>query len=617
MIYTFYSYKGGVGRTMALANVAELLYQAGLRVLMVDWDLEAPGLERFFPFIDRDSLNDPGVIDLLTEYKQRMTQRWSTSDGDSSLPFQTPDRVMVDIYPRKGGQGKLWLLPAGRRSTDHYSDYVNQVLTFNWQDFYQKWEGARYFEWLRSQFEQIADVTLIDSRTGLSEIGGVCTYQLADVVVMLCAANQQNLEGICRMLVDLKRPEVAESRGRPLEVLVIPARIEYTETDRLDDFKTEFLKQLGEHAPRSVGMEVSNLWQLALPYIPRYAYREEVAVREKEAAGAEGMIEAFSKLAFAMSRFAPSSSPIRLALTETTIRIGDKVVVGSVVGNSIVLTGGGDITAGVATTVYTERVSAFDPVEALDRYRRMLVANSRYLPLRGADVGADDPSIGQRPLSLAHIYVDLDTRTSVSLDGTDKRRRKDAPLVPDDGKTRALPALEAVISNSRLVLLGDPGSGKSTFVNHLAHCLAAHALEPEAGWLEQLPGWPQPDAVPLLVVLRDFARWLASKGKAEAQAKAEPSLVWEFIARPAEGAKPGVCRRAAAAVSGGRTSAVLFDGLDEIAGHAAPRACARCRGCFRRPLRPQPLPGHLPDPLLPGSRLAVARLSSPRAGAVQ
>jgi MinD-like ATPase involved in chromosome partitioning or flagellar assembly len=48
MIYTFYSYKGGVGRSMALVNIAELFYQNGLNVLMVDFDLEAPGLERYF-----------------------------------------------------------------------------------------------------------------------------------------------------------------------------------------------------------------------------------------------------------------------------------------------------------------------------------------------------------------------------------------------------------------------------------------------------------------------------------------------------------------------------------------------------------------------------------------
>src|SRR5215467_9888199 len=49
-IVTFYSYKGGVGRSMALANVAVLLARRGLRVLVVDWDLEAPGLERYFSY---------------------------------------------------------------------------------------------------------------------------------------------------------------------------------------------------------------------------------------------------------------------------------------------------------------------------------------------------------------------------------------------------------------------------------------------------------------------------------------------------------------------------------------------------------------------------------------
>ena len=51
-IITFYSYKGGTGRTMALANIACLLARrlarTSQRVLVMDWDLEAPGLHRFF-----------------------------------------------------------------------------------------------------------------------------------------------------------------------------------------------------------------------------------------------------------------------------------------------------------------------------------------------------------------------------------------------------------------------------------------------------------------------------------------------------------------------------------------------------------------------------------------
>ena len=73
MVITFYSYKGGVGRSMALANVAELLAQRGYSVVVCDWDLEAPGLERFLTD-DEHELNrfiaQPGIIDLIQEYKE-------------------------------------------------------------------------------------------------------------------------------------------------------------------------------------------------------------------------------------------------------------------------------------------------------------------------------------------------------------------------------------------------------------------------------------------------------------------------------------------------------------------------------------------------------------------
>src|SRR3954462_14549608 len=69
-IITFFSYKGGTGRSMALANVAWLLASAGNRVLVIDWDLEAPGLHRYFePFLDDKSLEDStGIIDFVLEF---------------------------------------------------------------------------------------------------------------------------------------------------------------------------------------------------------------------------------------------------------------------------------------------------------------------------------------------------------------------------------------------------------------------------------------------------------------------------------------------------------------------------------------------------------------------
>src|SRR5271170_367544 len=74
-IVTFYSYKGGTGRTMALANVAWILASSGLKVLVVDWDLESPGLHRYFqPFIDPAKITaTSGVIEMIRDYAFAVT----------------------------------------------------------------------------------------------------------------------------------------------------------------------------------------------------------------------------------------------------------------------------------------------------------------------------------------------------------------------------------------------------------------------------------------------------------------------------------------------------------------------------------------------------------------
>src|SRR5215211_3783158 len=73
MIVTFYSFKGGVGRSMALANIARQFQLRGLNVVMVDWDLEAPGLETFFSAESaqlRSWKDQVGLMDLLLLYRQ-------------------------------------------------------------------------------------------------------------------------------------------------------------------------------------------------------------------------------------------------------------------------------------------------------------------------------------------------------------------------------------------------------------------------------------------------------------------------------------------------------------------------------------------------------------------
>jgi cellulose biosynthesis protein BcsQ len=81
IIYTFYSYKGGVGRSMAAANAAVLLAKWGHSVLVVDWDREAPGLERFFARSASDATrigkSKPGIVDLITAFSRSRKVRHS------------------------------------------------------------------------------------------------------------------------------------------------------------------------------------------------------------------------------------------------------------------------------------------------------------------------------------------------------------------------------------------------------------------------------------------------------------------------------------------------------------------------------------------------------------
>ncbi|HEU4562169.1 MAG TPA: TIR domain-containing protein, partial [Longimicrobium sp.] len=304
MIFTFYSYKGGVGRSMALANVADLLARRGLRVLMVDFDLEAPGLEQFFPINMPRARRHPGLLDLLLSYKESMSMG---GDPPALPPFkQIREHFILPVYEQLPEGGRLDLLPAGQREEeDQLTSYALNLRTFDWQDFFFNWAGEMFFEWLRRTLvPELYDVVLVDSRTGVTEMGGICAYQLSDVIVMLCAANQQNLEGTYNVVENFFSERVQELRQhRPLQVLVVPARVEQRDESLLGHFKERFERLFGGRTPPQLADAGLDLWQLMIPYEPRYAFDEQVVSRprgeeRREVAAAFGrLVDALALLA--------------------------------------------------------------------------------------------------------------------------------------------------------------------------------------------------------------------------------------------------------------------------------------------------------------------------------
>lgn len=316
MIYTFYSYKGGVGRSMALVNIAELLYRAGLKVLMVDWDLEAPGLERFFPSHVDEVLKKPGVIDLLLDYKEKVF-RFKPENNDRLFPVHNIKEYVTNIHEGVSGTGRLWMLSAGLRNEGEFTNYTQRVQAFDWQDFYSNWEGEIYFEWLREQFELLADVVLIDSRTGVTEMGGVCTYHLADAVIMFCAANEQNLDGTIQLIKSFSSPDLKEARyNRELKTLVVPSRIEKTaEIEPLNIFRQKLIKKIPKASNSIFGSDY--YLELEIPYIPLYAFEEMIAVNNTGTLKRSVELEqAYSSLLSAMCKIAKDDSIIKELLED-------------------------------------------------------------------------------------------------------------------------------------------------------------------------------------------------------------------------------------------------------------------------------------------------------------
>ncbi|MEU1165220.1 AAA family ATPase, partial [Streptomyces sp. NPDC005921] len=227
-VITFYSYKGGTGRTMALANTAWILAANGRRVLAVDWDLEAPGLHSFFrPFLDPGALTATGgVVNILQDYAWAATDG-TTRTGPWHLEFADVEQHAVSVAPERQGLGfenggSLDFLSAGRR----FRAYSGMASSLEWDNFYDRLGGGLFLEALRDSMKRSYDYVLIDSRTGQSDTADICTLQLPDVLVDCFTLSDQSIEGAAEVAHSVGD----EHRARRIRVLPVPMRVD--ESDR-------------------------------------------------------------------------------------------------------------------------------------------------------------------------------------------------------------------------------------------------------------------------------------------------------------------------------------------------------------------------------------------------
>lgn len=274
VVYTFYSFKGGVGRSMALANAASLLAKWGKRVLVLDWDLEAPGLEKFFQhWTNGTRKNTSGLVDIINAFASGAPRDWRDCRLRAKLPDH-PQEIHIITAGQDGSAG----------SADDYGRNLQQI---KWEWLFDEKRFGGYLERLRSEWTAEYDFVLVDSRTGITDIGGICTIHLPDVLVCLFTTTEQSLQGVKDVM---ERAAVAHASlpvdRKKLMIVPLPARDESrTEYKLAKEWRARFATDLApfykDWAPKGEKAE-DVLDLLKIPYVAFWSFGERLPVLEED-----------------------------------------------------------------------------------------------------------------------------------------------------------------------------------------------------------------------------------------------------------------------------------------------------------------------------------------------
>ena len=193
---SFYSYKGGVGRSTALAVTASDLARRNKNILVIDLDLEAPGLGDLL--LDDERMPRFGAVDYLVE------------NGIWGVPEQSLSDFIGTSALTTAGGGRVDVLPAlGKNAADYPYNTLPKISRAMIEDI--DGDGAsisvtiKIAEMLkRFTARDTYDVVLIDSRAGLSELAAPTILGLGAKVLLFGTAQRQTIQGYAALFAALK-----------------------------------------------------------------------------------------------------------------------------------------------------------------------------------------------------------------------------------------------------------------------------------------------------------------------------------------------------------------------------------------------------------------------------
>jgi cellulose biosynthesis protein BcsQ len=258
---------------MAVANTAWILASNSNKVLVIDWDLEAPGLHRYFhPFLIDSELTDTrGLIDYFWTYTLRLMTPLQEDESDGKWPEEASNfaefTVRLDWKFENGGC--LDFIPAGRQD----ADYAHRITSFNWDNFYSRLDGENLLLRIRKKLKEDYDYVLIDSRTGVSDTAGICTVAMPDRIVAMFTLNMQSINGVAA----IAKSVLDQRKDNELEIFPVITRIELAEKDRLETARRRARDIFEKYVSKQKGGNRSYWKDAEILYQPYYAYEEVLA----------------------------------------------------------------------------------------------------------------------------------------------------------------------------------------------------------------------------------------------------------------------------------------------------------------------------------------------------
>lgn len=210
-LIVFYSFKGGMGRSTALASFAIQRARAGERVCVIDFDLDSPG------------------VGLLLNHGQGVTARWGVVDY--LLEHRVGGLPLGDYYhrcDRVAGAGEILAVPAG--TVDE--SYVHKLARVDLEETPVSGHSGinELFTAIRTELDP--EWILVDARTGVSEVAGYLLSGIAHLHVLLGTEQDQSWRGINLTLDRLGKKRVRASHSQS-EVLLVHAMVPSGEAGRV------------------------------------------------------------------------------------------------------------------------------------------------------------------------------------------------------------------------------------------------------------------------------------------------------------------------------------------------------------------------------------------------